>query len=162
MSSSLQFIFREATKKDLSRLSEIEKASFPAALYHDCILSKSEFRSYLKDKDYALNVITTDNDVIGYFLLDIAKDDPSASNLESMAIDEKWRGHKVGYAAMNFIEELSLKHGFGAVSLQVHERNTPAIGLYKKMGYEAIDEEPDYYSDGGSLIEMQKTLSPRL
>lgn len=36
--------------------------------------------------------------------------------------------------------------------LEVHEKNLPAINLYKKLGFRQVGRRPGYYRDGGAAV----------
>lgn len=40
------------------------------------------------------------------------------------------------------------------VTLEVHERNLPAVSLYLKSGFKQVRIRPSYYKDGGAALVM--------
>lgn len=50
-----------------------------------------------------------------------------------------------------------LEHG-SRVLLEVSEKNIPALGLYKKLGFQKISERKKYYADGSTALIMEKIL----
>ncbi|WP_211315634.1 GNAT family N-acetyltransferase [Rathayibacter caricis] len=67
---------------------------------------------------------------------------PHPQELEGVAwiwdveVDEPFRGHGFGRAAMLLAEEHALARGYRALALNVFGFNTTARGLYESLGYE--------------------------
>ncbi len=36
--------------------------------------------------------------------------------------------------------------------LEVHEKNTPALTMYEKLGFQQVGQRPAYYRDGGAAV----------
>ncbi|MCQ2582054.1 MAG: ribosomal protein S18-alanine N-acetyltransferase [Alphaproteobacteria bacterium] len=61
-------------------------------------------------------------------------------------------------ALMTLIEKESKKQSVKKIFLEVSSTNTPAINLYKKMGYNNIGIRKKYYEDGSDAIVMEKQI----
>ena len=55
--------------------------------------------------------------------------------VDTMAIDENYRGMGIGHKAFDFIKELKQEKNFDGVELQVNARNSAAYEMYKKYGF---------------------------
>lgn len=68
--------------------------------------------------------------------------------IEDVFVDEAYRGKGIGSRAINAAEEI-IKHkgGCNAVCIDVVPRNTNALGLYHKLGYDTL-----------SMITVRKEL----
>lgn len=158
MTTALNITFRKASRHDVDNLVALEKSSFPKKIYGSARLSAKDFRDYLTDSDYELTVAELDKKILGYYLLDVAQDDPSSANLDSMAVTQEFRKQGVGALLLREAEEVCKRHGFPAITLEVHEGNLRAYNLYNKMGYIEVERSPNYYDDDAAAIEMEKPL----
>jgi len=83
--------------------------------------------------------------------------------LLSIAVSVAERGKGYAKALMEHSHVELAKRGVKTFFLEVRENNTPAISLYKKLGYEKIAERKGYYADGESAVVMrtQRCCSPQ-
>jgi GNAT superfamily N-acetyltransferase len=51
-------------------------------------------------------------------------------------IGEAHRGQGIGHLLMESIQQWAREHNISEIELQVWERNTSAIGFYKRFGYQ--------------------------
>jgi ribosomal protein S18 acetylase RimI-like enzyme len=59
-----------------------------------------------------------------------------------VAVLQNHRGQGIGKALMQIAREQALRQGYDQLSLVVFEENTPAVQLYKSLGYKTIDRAP--------------------
>lgn len=55
--------------------------------------------------------------------------------IDSMAVDEPYRGKGVGHAFFDFLKELKKEKGYDAIELQVNARNKVAYDMYRSYGF---------------------------
>ncbi len=55
--------------------------------------------------------------------------------IDSMAIDEKYRGMGIGHQMFDFLKELKKEKNLDGIELQVNARNSAAYEMYKKYGF---------------------------
>lgn len=55
--------------------------------------------------------------------------------IDSMAVDEKYRGKGIGHAFINFLKELKLQKGYDGIELQVNAKNEAAYKMYTDCGF---------------------------
>ena len=55
--------------------------------------------------------------------------------VDTMAIDENYRGMGIGHKMFDFIKELKQEKNLDGVELQVNARNSAAYEMYKKYGF---------------------------
>ena len=55
--------------------------------------------------------------------------------IDSMAIDEKYRGMGIGHQMFDFLKELKKEKSLDGIELQVNARNYAAYEMYKKYGF---------------------------
>ena len=115
------------------------------------ILNNDELQVYVKDfgkkPDDRCLVAVTDGKVVGAVWVRIMEDyghvdDETPSFAISLYKD--YRGHGIGTALMVKMLELLRKSGYGKASLAVQKANY-AVRMYKKVGFEIIDENDEEY-----------------
>lgn len=71
----------------------------------------------------------------------------------TLGVDPAWRRRGIGERLMR---ECEARFDLPRFRLQVRKSNTPAIRLYRKLGYAIIDDLPRYYGDGEDGFLMEK------
>ena len=69
------------------------------------------------------------------------------AELESVAVDIKARRSGVGRALCEAVVNWCTQQGANVVELEVRAGSTPAIALYRGLGFLDIGRRPDYYRD---------------
>ena len=55
--------------------------------------------------------------------------------IDSMAVDEKYRGKGIGHAFFEFLKELKNRLGYDGIELQVNAQNKAAYQMYANYGF---------------------------
>ena len=55
--------------------------------------------------------------------------------IDSMAVDEKYRGKGIGHRFFDFLKELKNQKGYDGIELQVNAKNEAAYNLYSAYGF---------------------------
>lgn len=55
--------------------------------------------------------------------------------IDTMAVDEQYRGKGIGHAFFEFLKELKLQKGFDGIELQVNAKNKAAYQMYANYGF---------------------------
>ena len=55
--------------------------------------------------------------------------------IDSMAVDEKYRGKGIGHAFFDFLKDLRKKKGYDGIELQVNSKNEAAYKIYTDYGF---------------------------
>jgi len=134
---SLCLSFREAALKDAAALALIEKDAFPVERYdgEDIALDEEDFADYLTDRDYKTIVAEDAGKIIGYAIVDISKWDPSAANIDSLAVQKEYRSFGAAFGLLQQAVKISLMKNFNAITFEMHEKN-PAIKYLQRYGFE--------------------------
>lgn len=80
---------------------------------------------------------------------------PQGLYLSMVSVLPKFQGQKIGQALIKSVESSAEKLGYDRVSIKVDATNSRAEKLYRRLGYEYIDE---YISDGVTLKYFEKML----
>ncbi|MHA1595303.1 MAG: ribosomal protein S18-alanine N-acetyltransferase [Candidatus Baldrarchaeia archaeon] len=113
----------------------------------------------------AFLIAEKDGEVVGYIMCRVEY------GLSNMGIKLTRKGHVVSIAVMpghrrkgiatallRAAEKALKEYGAKEMMLEVRVSNTPAISLYKKLGYKEVKVLKRYYSDGEDAYLMAKEL----
>lgn len=138
---------REVESGDLTSVSKIAQNSF-----------KDPYSLRLLKNIYNTNpegflVAEMGREIVGYLIGLVRWSD--VGHILAVAVDESHRREGAGSALMiNAIERLK-NNGANRVKLEVRASNEAAKNFYSKLGFEAQDIVPGYYSDGEAAISME-------
>ena len=79
--------------------------------------------------------------------------------IQSLAVDDRWRGHGIGSALMEFVEHRVLREQPN-VFICASSFNPGAQRLYERLGYRRVGELTDFMVAGHSEILYRKTVGP--
>lgn len=74
--------------------------------------------------------------------------------LEDLYVRPELRGHGYGRALLRELARLCLQRGYGRLEWAVLDWNSPAIGFYRSLGAEAMDEWTVYRLSGTALTAL--------
>jgi ribosomal protein S18 acetylase RimI-like enzyme/glycosyltransferase involved in cell wall biosynthesis len=137
-----QLVIRPAGEKDLAALDLIQKSSPEAVLW--------EPQGYL---EYDCRVAELGGQVAGFVVCRIVAD--GESEVLSLVVDPPSRRRGIGKRLMLQV----LGNTPGDWFLEVRESNTPAINLYKQLGFHEISRRPNYYQDSGETAVVMRRQS---
>jgi ribosomal-protein-alanine N-acetyltransferase len=140
------FNVRLASKSDLPALSAIEDDSF-AAPYPASLLER--LLSYCPESFY----VATDEaqKLVGYCVSSL---NGEAAHLISIAVHPKFRGRGVATILLRETLKFLMTQNVVELFLEVNGKNTDAIALYSKLGFERTEIVKKYYSDGSDAVRM--------
>lgn len=87
--------------------------------------------------------LTSQGEVIGYAGAHLVLDEGYIANI---AVFPQYRGQGIAQALIKTLQGLGDTQPLSFLTLEVRESNLPAIGLYKKMGFEAVGLRKNFYS----------------
>lgn len=97
---------------------------------------------FLEDiKNRLVYVAKSNGEVVGYVVLSVLlKEGPGIHQkkllrLESICVDEAWRGQGIGKTMLGDIRALSKAFGCCQIILGVHPENDRAVSFYQKCGF---------------------------
>ena len=137
---------RRAGRPDLEAISIIERQSYGPE-------ERWELEDYQEDFDEEGTiylVAEAGGAVIGYAI----GDTEDGLYVTALTTTETWRGRGIGHA---LLQELIAVSGAAHCVLDVRADNHPAIGLYRKFGFETTAHHPDHYGPGVHAVEMTLT-----
>ena len=155
------YIIRNAREEDLDRVREINLLSlpenYPPSFFRELWSSwgKSFYVAESPDKEVVGYVMCRVEHKPGFYRHFLVR----SGHIVSIAVLEKHRGKGLGYALMAYaMKSLYEEYSCEETYLEVRVSNTPAINLYKKLGYEIVKVEAHYYLDGEDAYVMARPL----
>jgi len=145
-------LIRNATKDDLEKILEIERASFKRA----DAFSLALFKKYLKELGESFFVVSDKpNSIVGYAILG---EEEGKDYLLSIAIHPKKRNQGFATSLLKFLEFKCYEKGLTKLTLEVRVNNKKAIAMYKNLGFVEVGKKKDFYEDGADALVMEKSL----
>lgn len=83
------------------------------------------------------------------------KEDSGDYELDGMVVSPKYRGQGLGKELINFsLKEMKKIVGTGNIFLYVNPKNTPALILYLKLGFQIAEWIPNKFGDGENRLKL--------
>ena len=131
-------IIRKMTAEDVKPAAEIEKLCFVHPWSEQSIKDEMD-----KENSVFLMAFESENP-IGYVGLSVVFDEGYMGNL---AVVENYRRKGVGRALMNELLTCCENLDLAFATLEVRPSNTPAVSLYKSLGFEEAGRRKNYYKE---------------
>ena len=131
-------IIRKMTAADVKSAAEIEKLCFVHPWSEQSIKDEMD-----KENSIFLMAFEGENP-IGYVGLSVVFDEGYMGNL---AVIEAYRRNGVGRALMNELLASCKSLDLAFATLEVRASNTPAVSLYKSLGFEEVGRRKNYYKE---------------
>ena len=100
----------------------------------------------------ALSVLLTEEregKTVGYALGRVVADE---AELLKICVVAEWRNRGIAEKMLWGLLEKMREEGAAACFLEVRSKNSPAISLYEKLGFEKIALRKDYYPDDDAVV----------
>jgi ribosomal-protein-alanine N-acetyltransferase len=136
-----RYFIRRMKAADLPDVRAIEAQSFSNPW------SESTFRGEIQNTSisFPLVVVQRPGDkVIGYIIFWLVGEDVQINNV---AVHPEFRGRGIGESLLRHIIAKVRGKGVTFISLEVRISNEPAVGLYKKLGFEVLGVRKNYYTN---------------
>ena len=122
---------------DINKVAEIEKKCFSFSA-----LSEKSLKDSLENELYYFICAKNGSEILGYAGMYSIHPEGYILNI---AVDEKFRGHKIGSKMVLNLLNHAKNLGLEFLSLEVRKSNIAAINLYKKFGFKGIAVRKDFY-----------------
>lgn len=132
---------------DWQKVLEFEQAS--KSKFFAAMENEKEVKGYLAESEVFL--IKAENDFIGTVSF---KSEGDSAYMDGLTIAPQYRGK--GFAKLAFSMILEKTKGFKRAYVRVHPKNTSAIIIYLKEGFEITAWENNHYGDGEPRLLMGK------
>jgi len=147
------FTIREATVTDLAATAALENAVFDHNAYPAFFFRQA----YDVFGDFFLVAEDEQAGVIGYTIG--GKSSSGAVGwVLSIAVNPSHRRKGVARALMEALAERLDDAGASSIRLTVEPDNGPAIAAYLRLGFTAVETDPDYFGPGDVRTVMEKRI----
>lgn len=165
------YLLRPMTEADIEAVEAIDQEAFPQSLWGRATFLQNIANCY----DLALVCVadeagqkvsaedvkaTRTASVLGFAILRILGEE---AELLLIAVDEKQRGKGIGKALLERLIALGRTRGARQLFLEVRAGNTPAICLYRGLGFQDIGLRRRYYhapEEDALLMRKDMALAP--
>lgn len=140
-------MIREANIYDIPRMNEL------GSLLNDNFSKVYSLQEMINDDITKVYVYEKDDTVVGFITATDLKD---TCDILTVVVDPKYRRQKIALNLLDYlIDELSA--GLKLITLEVATKNTPAIKLYEKFGFEVVNIRKKYYKDDDAYLMARKS-----
>lgn len=126
------------TEEDVAAVAALEAENFSRPWSYDAFLKT------LSDENYIVMIAKEKDALLGYCVLLCTGDEADITNV---CTAPEARGKGVATGMMTALMEEGRSRGVVEFFLEVRESNTPARGLYTKLGFEEIGLRKNYYEE---------------
>ncbi|MFQ6095750.1 MAG: ribosomal protein S18-alanine N-acetyltransferase [Candidatus Bathyarchaeia archaeon] len=155
-----QFALRLFRPSDIDRVIYINRVCLPENY------SSHFFMDLFKRFPETFIIAEEDGQVVGYIMCRMETGLPSFRTFElpkighiiSIAVLPQYRGRGIGYSLIRRALWAMSRYKAKECYLEVRVSNTPAINLYKKLGFKIAKTIRGYYADGESSYRMTRQL----
>ena len=131
MATEHSMVIRSATEKDLDRVLEIDRLSFPAPWTHHC------FKLVLKDIFFVIEqkvFVIEQKEIIGFIVVCLC-DLGLRAEILRIAVHPDHRGKGIAKVLIETSLQTFSKENVESVELEVNAANRSAVKLYEKFGF---------------------------
>lgn len=154
------FTIRRFNPTDLERVMYINQMCLPENY------SSSFFLDLYERFPETFVVAQENGEIVGYAMCRIERNIPSfrfmgltkKGHLISIAVLPKYQHQGIGQALMQEIMKAMVGYEAKECYLEVRVTNTPAISLYKKLGFQIARTLHNYYTDGEDAYLVSRKL----
>jgi len=133
-----EYMVRKLTGHDLNELMVIENDSFSMPW------SRQSYENELKNQWAEYLVCDWGGELAAFGGMWTVYEE---SHITNLAVAKKYRGRGLGRVLMQELERLARAKRANRILLEVRPSNTPALDMYKKLGYIPISVRREYYED---------------
>ena len=134
---------------DLENIKEILISDF------DDFWNYSTLKEELSNANSYYLVAKSDNEILGFAGIKTVLDEADIMNI---VVKKSKRKLGIGSLLLKNIIELCKNLNISTLFLEVNEKNTPAISLYKKFGFKNVGFRKNYYKENNAIVMKKENL----
>lgn len=143
----MDFTFKKMDIQDLEEIKDVLLSDF------DNFWSYEVLREELLSDSSLYIVAKKQNEIIGFAGIKIIIDEADIMNI---VVKKSYRNNGIGSLLLENLILTSNKKNLNFINLEVDCKNTIAINLYKKFGFEEISLRKNYYKNNDAIIMKKK------
>jgi ribosomal protein S18 acetylase RimI-like enzyme len=105
-------------------------------------------KAYIIDNHGFIFFAKVNNEIVGTVAL---INESECYELSKMAVSPKYQGLKIGQKLMDKCIQFSKEQGWNQIMLYSNRILTPAINLYRKVGFQEVEVEKDVYYERADI-----------
>lgn len=140
---------REMNLEDYEKIKDNFQKDF------DEFWTDSILKSELENNNSKYIVALENEEIVGFAGIIILPDDTEITNIVTKKTKRK-KG--IGKLLLDKLINMTIEEKKAIISLEVNEKNTIAINLYKKFGFEEVGKRKKYYNGIDDAIIMTKKI----
>ena len=143
----MDFTFKKMDIQDSEEIKDVLLSDF------DDFWSYEVLREELLSDSSLYIVAKKQNEIIGFAGIKIIIDEADIMNI---VVKKSYRNNGIGSLLLENLILISNKKNLNFINLEVDCKNTIAINLYKKFGFEEISLRKNYYKNNDAMIMKKK------
>ena len=143
----MDFTFKKMDIQDSEEIKDVLLSDF------DYFWSYEVLREELLSDSSLYIVAKKQNEIIGFAGIKIIIDEADIMNI---VVKKSYRNNGIGSLLLENLILISNKKNLNFINLEVDCKNTIAINLYKKFGFEEISLRKNYYKNNDAMIMKKK------
>ena len=143
----MDFTFKKMDIQDSEEIKDVLLSDF------DDFWSYEVLREELLSDSSLYIVAKKQNEIIGFAGIKIIIDEADIMNI---VVKKSYRNNGIGSLLLENLILTSNKKNLNFINLEVDCKNTIAINLYKKFGFEEISLRKNYYKNNDAIIMKKK------
>ena len=143
----MDFTFKKMDIQDSEEIKDVLLSDF------DDFWSYEVLREELLSDSSLYIVAKKQNEIIGFAGIKIIIDE---SDIMNIVVKKSYRNNGIGSLLLENLILISNKKNLNFINLEVDCKNTIAINLYKKFGFEEISLRKNYYKNNDAMIMKKK------
>ena len=132
-------------------LDDLNSISSKLSTDFDSFWSYNTIKSEIDKPDSIFLVAKHNDEIVGFADIWKAID---VMHLMDIVVAKKYRQKNIASLLLNKIIKLCIENNMNELTLEVSEKNTPAINLYKKFNFKEIGNRKNYYGVNNNAIIM--------
>lgn len=143
----MDFTFKKMDIQDSEEIKDVLLSDF------DDFWSYEVLREELLSDSSLYIIAKKQNEIIGFAGIKIIIDEADIMNI---VVKKSYRNNGIGSLLLENLILISNKKNLNFINLEVDCKNTIAINLYKKFGFEEISLRKNYYKNNDAMIMKKK------
>lgn len=143
----MDFTFKKMYIQDLEEIKDVLLSDFDDFWSYEVLMEE-----LLSDSSLYI-VAKKQNEIIGFAGIKIIIDEADIMNI---VVKKSYRNNGIGSLLLENLILTSNKKNLNFINLEVDCKNTIAINLYKKFGFEEISLRKNYYKNNDAIIMKKK------
>lgn len=150
--NGFSFLMMSADFEDVDDLAALEQIVYGEPLAWTADVFRDDLQNN-PDRQYMILRQPETNSLVGYLGIALSTQDNQV-HVTSITIAPHWQGRAVGTFLMTYMMMWAQQEGFEQIYLEVRAADEDAQRFYRRLGFEKVNELPDYYGENDDAHQM--------